>query len=234
MASQCLVNDSVESLLKKYPGDSLSFLLLALCIAEQGRAPVSKIEVQEQATSSPVTTYKGRTAVVKKGDNRYSISFEAGFNWHDIAEWNNIEGPDYTIYPNQIIKLYPPTATAVQTTESEAIHTSPVSSEPADNQSTASTTGTSSMSPTAAASSTSSIVSVSNNAAITGEVVGISSGGSSLSKWIWPTKERVVQNFSVDQKQNGIEIAGEMGEPVRVSASGKVVYYGTGLQGYDN
>lgn len=209
-----------------------SFLLLASCVAEQGRAPVSQIEVQEQAVSGPVTTYKGRTAVVKKGDNLYSISFEAGFNWHDIAEWNNIEGPDYTIFPNQIIKLYPPNAKPVQVTESEAIRTSPVSSEPSDNQSTASTTGTSSKSSTAATSSTTSTASVSSNAAVPGEVVGTSSGGSSPSKWIWPTKGRVVQNFSAGKNHNGIEIAGQMGEPVRVSASGKVVYSGTGLQGY--
>ena len=210
-----------------------SILLLASCVAEQGRAPVSQIEIQEQVTSGPVTTYEGRTAVVKKGDNLYSISFEAGFNWHDIAEWNNIEGPDYTIYPEQVIKLYPPTtAMAVQVTESEPIRTSPISSEPSDDQSTASTTGSSSTSSAATASSTSGTVSASSGAAITGEVVGTSSGGSSPSKWIWPTKGRVVQNFSAGQNQNGIDIAGEMGEPVRVSASGKVVYSGTGLQGY--
>lgn len=50
--------------------------------------------------------------------------------------------------------------------------------------------------------------------------------------WSWPAKGRVVSGFSETSNLKGIDIAGTMGEPVEASASGKVVYTGSGLRGY--
>ena len=52
-------------------------------------------------------------------------------------------------------------------------------------------------------------------------------------RWMWPADGRVVSNFrSNDPARNGIDIAGQEGQPVRASADGEVVYSGSGLIGY--
>lgn len=53
------------------------------------------------------------------------------------------------------------------------------------------------------------------------------------SKWTWPTRGRVVQTFQGSQSiAQGIDIAGALGQDVRASADGKVVYSGSGLAGF--
>jgi lipoprotein NlpD len=50
--------------------------------------------------------------------------------------------------------------------------------------------------------------------------------------WVWPAKGKVVGTFSETANLKGIDIAGNAGQPVLASASGTVVYAGTGLRGY--
>lgn len=53
--------------------------------------------------------------------------------------------------------------------------------------------------------------------------------------WKWPVNGRVLSRF-IDQskQQKGLILAGKIGEPVRASAAGEVVYAGNGLPGYGN
>jgi len=56
-----------------------------------------------------------------------------------------------------------------------------------------------------------------------------------VSKWLWPTKGRVIKNFSVGEQGNkGIDIAGQRGQPIVSTAGGTVVYSGNALRGYGN
>ncbi len=52
------------------------------------------------------------------------------------------------------------------------------------------------------------------------------------SDWIWPVRGKIISNFSVKLRKNGIAIAGESGAPVSATAAGRVVYAGTGLIGF--
>ena len=52
--------------------------------------------------------------------------------------------------------------------------------------------------------------------------------------WSWPTQGRVVANFNENGGPKGVQIAGELGQPVLASAAGRVVYTGSGLRGYGN
>jgi lipoprotein NlpD len=52
--------------------------------------------------------------------------------------------------------------------------------------------------------------------------------------WAWPTKGKVVAGFNENGGPKGLQIAGEMGQPVLASAGGRVVYTGSGLRGYGN
>ncbi|HZT62393.1 MAG TPA: peptidoglycan DD-metalloendopeptidase family protein [Burkholderiales bacterium] len=49
--------------------------------------------------------------------------------------------------------------------------------------------------------------------------------------WMWPAPGRVLAGFSKGTNK-GLDILGKIGDPVVASASGRVVYSGTGLRGY--
>ncbi|MCV6588122.1 MAG: peptidoglycan DD-metalloendopeptidase family protein [Marinobacterium sp.] len=53
--------------------------------------------------------------------------------------------------------------------------------------------------------------------------------------WQWPADGRVIESFKTRGRVNkGINISGRLGDPVYASASGEVVYAGSGLLGYGN
>ena len=49
--------------------------------------------------------------------------------------------------------------------------------------------------------------------------------------WMWPATGRILAGFS-EATNKGVDIVGKIGDPVVASASGRVVYSGTGLRGY--
>ena len=51
-------------------------------------------------------------------------------------------------------------------------------------------------------------------------------------EWIIPTKGKIIGEYSESANRKGVDIAGNKGQPVNASASGKVVYSGSGLRGY--
>lgn len=55
---------------------------------------------------------------------------------------------------------------------------------------------------------------------------------SANTKWLWPTKGKIIQAFSATHK--GINICGKRGQAIYAAAAGKVVYSGNGLRGYGN
>jgi len=59
--------------------------------------------------------------------------------------------------------------------------------------------------------------------------------GARVSAWLWPTKGRLISRYSPSAVGNkGIDIAGRLGQPIRASANGVVVYSGDGVRGYGN
>ena len=60
-------------------------------------------------------------------------------------------------------------------------------------------------------------------------------GGNLKLDWLWPTKGKVVQTFSMnDPARSGVKISGLSGQSIVAAESGKVVYSGSGLVGYGN
>ncbi|WP_423063585.1 peptidoglycan DD-metalloendopeptidase family protein [Candidiatus Paracoxiella cheracis] len=56
-----------------------------------------------------------------------------------------------------------------------------------------------------------------------------------VTHWVWPATGRIIDRFSASLAgNNGINIAGRYGEPVRAASNGIVVYSGAGVRGYGN
>ena len=185
--------------------------LLSACAGPRGGVPVDDRSRgsyrAEQVTSG--------SHVVQRGETLYQIAFRYGWDWKALAANNNLRQP-FTIYPGQRISLEKRSATvsraATPTPATSSASSAPVRSTPtpvpAPVKSTAQTqTVTEKPTPTPAP------------AALTG--------------WQWPAQGPLIARFQSNASLNkGIDIAGQLGQPIFAAANGSVVYAGRGLIGY--
>lgn len=50
--------------------------------------------------------------------------------------------------------------------------------------------------------------------------------------WMWPAQGELLERFSANGPNKGIDIAGKIGQPILAAEAGQVVYQGGGLRGY--
>ncbi|MEE8288860.1 MAG: peptidoglycan DD-metalloendopeptidase family protein [Nitrosomonadaceae bacterium] len=231
----------------------LQFILCLLifgCASTKRHPPIIK--------SAPPTASRSieATYTVQKGDTLYSIAQSHGIDYRDLAEWNSIENPG-AINVGQQLSLSSPTQLAKPSIfalpESEPISTvkSTPEADPTLKEDITPTVVTLKTEPKALKLAYSeqavSQLKESENAlpvvmanTATEKHTEISSDPippstetiheNSGIEWIWPTEGRISSHFSESTK--GMDISGKTGQPVLASATGKVVYSGTGLRGY--
>lgn len=153
--------------------------------------------------------------VVRSGDTLYSVAFSHDLDFHDVARWNHIR-PPYTIYPGETLRLTPPPNLATATRPAPQAASAP-SPQPAHGQGT-SPAAASAPAPPAGNQSASTARPGKNHAGVI--------------HWRWPVHGRLVKTPDSPIAPKGINIGGQVGEPVRATAPGKVVYSGDGLKGY--
>ncbi|WP_058569626.1 peptidoglycan DD-metalloendopeptidase family protein [Xylella fastidiosa] len=114
----------------------ISKLLLSTALALALTACSTATTVRPNNTSNPRTTAKSnQTVVVKQGDTLYAISRRTGVAPQDLAAWNRLTASK-TIYPGQVLRLYPEDATASPTP------TQPITSRPTPSNPSPTTTST--------------------------------------------------------------------------------------------
>jgi len=91
-------------------------VLLAGCATSQQapvieRAPSGKATPAKPAAAQGEKDWRPEKYTVKKGDTLYSIGLEFGFDYKDIAQWNNIQ-PPYVIHIGRQLRLKDPKAPA--------------------------------------------------------------------------------------------------------------------------
>ncbi|KAF6696858.1 peptidoglycan DD-metalloendopeptidase family protein [Pseudomonas sp. EKM23D] len=178
-------------------------------------SPSSGARVVDRNNSAPqkptVTTGQ---YVVRKGDTLFSIAFRYGWDYKALAARNNIPVP-YTIHPGQTIRFDGRTGSAPT-----AVVTSTASSPSSSSKTTMITrpAGTAASTPASKPTST---------------PAPQPPAGPAPSGWGWPSNGVLIGKFSSNGSLNkGIDIAGDLGQPVLAASDGTVVYAGSGLRGY--
>ena len=205
-------------------GGPLLALLVSACVSTKAPAPMRG--------TGPVMTGQGAAEdvdvpgiyVVKRGDTLYAIAFRYGLDFRELTRLNEIKNPN-TIYVGQRLRLSP-SATTTQThvassgsTVSAARPTTPVTSS----RPIASAPATVKTQP----------VVVATEPRHEAPTASEDDGKKQVTKWIWPANGRLTSQFSDGGQGNkGIDISGNVGEPVLAAADGRVVYSGSGLRGY--
>lgn len=157
--------------------------------------------------------------IVKPGDTLFSIAFRYGWDYKELAARNGIPAP-YTIRPGQAIRF------SSGSTSSTTVVSNPSSSSKTTvirrPVGSTATVPASSGKPATPAPSTSAPV------AATVPAAERAVGG-----WTWPASGVLIGKFASNGSLNkGIDIAGDLGQPVFAASDGAVVYAGSGLRGY--
>ena len=162
---------------------------------------------------SDLTPKKSRyqARIVMEGDSLYTIAWEFGLDYREVALWNRLR-PPYQVTPGQKIRLGPSRASEQSSgngsrTVVKALVNTEIQAQPLAEK----------------------------NQKDSGSLVKQRSSGAIASPgqvWSWPSAGRVISEFSKAEGNNGIDILGIEGSPVVAAAAGKIVYAGSGLRGY--
>lgn len=195
-------------------GIALSVLLVGCSSSPSGGVRV--VDRNNNAAPQRPTVTTGQY-VVRRGDTLFSIAFRYGWDYKALAARNQIPEP-YTIRPGQTLRFdgrsnsTSSVATSSATVRPGVTSTTSTSSSGSVKTTVISKTGT--VVPPPAAGST-------------------GPAGPAPKGWTWPSNGVLIGKFSSNGSLNkGIDIAGDLGQPVLAASDGAVVYAGSGLRGY--
>ena len=227
-------------------------VLLVGCASRGHRAPV--MEHGEAGKGRATTDAAGKKSsrdrdwrpevhVVQKGDTLYSIAFNYGFDYHELAELNGIQDPR-VISIGQEIRLFPGRSKPVIAAAPDAAKPGeiPIKDQPKLVKYPYSAAAMAQIDKvqeqTQAQASPPNIAKVEISSRSDESQADVSTDGAADESeeaaldWGLPAQGKVIGKFSESANRKGIDIAGKLGQPVLASAPGKVVYSGSGLRGY--
>jgi len=155
--------------------------------------------------SESLSGVAGQTHRVRAGDNLMSIAFQYDVDFRALARANALD-PPYTIFVDQEINLDVSRVVDQQTERNSQLGTIVTDNSVARAQGTLSRGG---------------------------GLIRQTVGSNREPDWGWPHQGRIVRGFQADVNK-GIDIGGEVGEPVFAAGPGNVVYSGGGVQGSGN
>ncbi len=235
---------------------------LAGCAASYRAPVVERTVARPSAAkpAAPPAEQRPESYTVKRGDTLYSIALDNGLDYRELAAWNNISDPA-AIKAGLVLRMRPPgQAVAAQPEGGAQVHpearvqvqpvTVPGSVEArslgADPR--AAVDPRAGTEPPRVASNLKTgpkamklPYSEENLAMLLRQSPPPSTpesppqpsaeDGQDTVAWIWPAAGRVLAGFS-EPTNKGVDILGKVGDPVFASASGRVIFSGTGLRGY--
>jgi len=191
--------------------------LLAGC-SSTGSSGARVVDRNTNAAPKRPTVTSGQY-IVKPGDTLFSIAFRYGWDYKELAARNGITAP-YTIRPGQPIRFSSAstgTTTVVSSPSSSSKTT--VIRRPVNAPITPPANGGK---PTPTTPATPTPV-----------VATVPAAERAVGGWTWPANGVLIGKFASNGSLNkGIDIAGDLGQPVFAASDGAVVYAGSGLRGY--
>ncbi|HLP99307.1 MAG TPA: peptidoglycan DD-metalloendopeptidase family protein [Sideroxyarcus sp.] len=230
---------------------ALAAFVLAGCTtpAPSGRrAPVMEYGADKKpATAAPVPAAKKpvmdseyetvtRLYVVQKGDTLYSIAFLNGVDYRDVADWNDLDNPA-AIKIGQQLKLRIPVATpAAQSSQPKPV----MDSQVGEQGGVKSYPKVGKLAYSEQALAQAERLQNEPAVAVAPAVVPTKPAAPQARavddeeplEWGMPTSGKLIAGFSESDNRKGVDIIGKKGQAIVASASGKVVYSGSGLRGY--
>lgn len=234
---------------------SYFLLVLGICstllgCAAHSPAPVTGLKKDYSSVSRG--SYRGSYYQVEKGDTLYFIAYVTDKDVSEIISYNGLTKP-YTIFPGQKLKLWQPAYNAPAYGGTGAgVAVAAVATPSTPKQNTASSKNSTQQVSTSSSknnqqtvakqppkkvdqSKSKEYVESTGKQNVNKNTSNTSTNNNKVSKWLWPTKGRVIKNFSAgDQGNKGIDIAGQRGQSIVSTAGGTVVYSGNALRGYGN
>ena len=152
---------------------------------------------------------------VQQGDTLYSVAFRLGMDYRTLAQFNEID-PPFTILVGEPLRTIPPVSLS-QPSPDTAVSTpvTPVdtSRKPVPKPTTAAVTPEAEKKPVTVSPATTKLT------------------NAPVSRWLWPVTGTVSRRFAGDRNK-GLDLVGQRGDPVVATADGVVVYAGSGVTGY--
>ncbi|MCW8333738.1 murein hydrolase activator NlpD [Vibrio paucivorans] len=231
----------------------LVFFSVLIGCAASTPAPVSNVTkgasgLKKDYNSVSRGSYRGSYYEVQKGDTLYFISYVTDRDVKEIIRYNNLSAP-YTIRPGQKLMLWRPAYVAPNfggTGAGEAPAAVAATTTPPPSKSATQTTASKKTPPPQTVakkdppkkvdqSKSKEYVKSTSKQNVNKSTSSSAASNTKVTKWLWPTKGRVIKNFSAgDQGNKGIDIAGQRGQSIISTAGGTVVYSGNALRGYGN
>ena len=195
---------------------SLIFLLCACTshvkapVDSRNKTPTAEKQASYSQTNGSIpSAEKNRDFhLVVKGDTLYSIAWRYGYDYRDVARWNDIS-TSYVIYPGQFIRL---------------------KADPEKVKLSKSATVSSKKGKPSASKKASSSKKTTSKANIR-KTLKQSRKSITKVKWNWPTTGKLVK-LNTPTSKKGVDISGKAGQKIAAAADGDVVYSGSGLLGY--
>ncbi len=196
--------------------------------------------VSEQ--SLPLRQPESPTRTVVHGDTLYSIAWETGRDYRELAKWNRIQSP-YTIIPGQELRVIPPVVEKTATVPAQA---KPSAKNKVAKKTDIKSSNSSKPGKLAAAPTPTSPVpkpvgvsagrgKTKNDARTKTKAEPVKpqgSGRTGSGSWAWPADGQILKRYGESDSGKGLDIGGTRGQSVRATAGGRVVYQGSGLRGY--
>jgi lipoprotein NlpD len=205
----------------RYFGLMLLLTGLGACSSGPVNAPVVSRDLLGDTPTVSAAGTSGSTArpghyIVRRGDTLYSVAWQNGLNFRQLADMNDIH-PPYTIYVGQSLRVVP------GSTHAAAAEPPPVAVAARRKD-----TGKQ-----ARPRPPEKHVSAAAPARAAPPPPPDTALPTVVSNWVWPVTGPLLRNYTPDGNgKKGIDIGGRTGQPVQAAADGKVVYAGSGLVGY--